>query len=117
MGLGDTATDRYSSGTAIPKNSLSGPLRLTRTKTEPLPDMNIDLLQFTSFALESTTAAASVGRQAQTLTLPLGLVPVHAAFGSAMAGTASVEMSEADPGAPCHAAVVNAVAAGLTITF
>ena len=79
--------------------------------------MNIDLLPFSSFALESSTAAASASRQAQTLTLPLGLVPVHAAFGSAMAGTASVGTVDADSGAPCHMAVAKAGDVALTITF
>jgi len=79
--------------------------------------MSIDLLPFSAFALESSTVAGSTQRSAQTLTLPLGLFPVHAAFGSAMAGTASVGARPSGAAAPLRAAVVNAGAAVLTITF
>ncbi len=94
-----------------------GPLRRTRTKTEYLPEMNLDLLPFSAFALESSTGPGSTHRLAQTLTLPLGLIPVHAAFGSAIADTASVGALPSGSAAPLRAAGVNAGAVVLTITF
>ncbi len=79
--------------------------------------MNIDLLPFSAFVLESSGTAAQAARDAQTLTLPLELVPVHAAFEPAMSGTVSVCSSSIEAAVPLHAAVVPARGAALTITF
>jgi hypothetical protein len=78
--------------------------------------MNIDLLPFSAFALESSGTAAQADRDAHTLTLPLELVPVHAAFEPAMSGTISVGLAR-EAAEPLHAAVVPARGAVLTITF
>jgi len=56
--------------------------------------MNIDLLPFSAFALESSGAASHAAREAHTLTLPLDLVPVHAAFEPAMSGSISIEAAQ-----------------------
>lgn len=76
--------------------------------------MNIDLLPFSAFALESSGPAARALSDAQTLTLQLDLVPVHAAFEPAMGGSVSV-----GPGATgsLRAQVVPAAGPVLTITF
>ncbi len=79
--------------------------------------MNIDLLPFSAFALESSGGAAAAVRDGHTLTLPLGLVPVHPAFEPAMAGTLSVGAAVACIGPALRAAVVPAAGKALTITF
>ncbi|ROZ79550.1 hypothetical protein [Ramlibacter sp. WS9] len=79
--------------------------------------MNIDLLPFSAFVLESSGTAAQAIRDAHTLTLPLELVPVHAAFEPAMSGTVSIDLAAREAAEPLHAAVVPARGAVLTITF
>ena len=79
--------------------------------------MNIDLLPFSAFLLESSGAAAQAVREAHTLTLPLDLVPVHAAFEPAMSGTISIDAAQACTVTPLRAAVVPAGGKVLTITF
>ena len=79
--------------------------------------MNIDLLPFSAFLLESSGATAQGVREAHTLTLPLELMPVHAAFEPAMSGTISIDSAQACAATPLHAGVVPAGGAVLTITF
>ena len=78
--------------------------------------MNIDLLPFSAFVLESSGSAAQAARDAHTLTLPLELVPVHAAFEPAMSGTVSFDLA-LEATEPLRAAVVPVCGAALTITF
>ena len=77
--------------------------------------MNIDLLPFSAFVLESSGAAARAISDSQTLTLDLGMVPVHAAFGTSMSGSVSLG-ADAGP-ATLRAQVVPAGGPVLTITF
>jgi hypothetical protein len=79
--------------------------------------MNIDLLPFSAFVLESSGAAAQTAHEAHTLTLPLDLVPVHAAFEPAMSGTVSIDAAQVCAVNPLRAAVVPAGGPVLTITF
>lgn len=79
--------------------------------------MNIDLLPFSAFVLESSGTAAQAVRDAQTLTLPLELMPVHAAFEPAMSGTVTLDAAQACAVQPLRAAVVPAGGTVLTITF
>jgi hypothetical protein len=79
--------------------------------------MNIDLLPFSAFVLESSGAASQAVRDGHTLTLPLELMPVHAAFEPAMSGTISIGMAQACAIKPLRAAVVPAGGTVLTITF
>ena len=78
--------------------------------------MNIDLLPFSAFALESSGAAARAISDSQTLTLHLGLVPVHAAFDAAMGGSIGlgIEPRGCDS---LRAQVIPAAGSVLTITF
>jgi len=78
--------------------------------------MNIDLLPFSAFALESSGPAARAISDAQTLTLQLDLAPVHAAFEPAMGGSVSVGAA-AGPAGSLRAQVVPAPGPVLTITF
>ena len=78
--------------------------------------MNIDLLPFSAFALESSGAAARAISDSQTLTLQLGLTPVHAAFDAAMSGSISLG-SEAGAAGSLRAQVVPVAGPVLTITF
>jgi hypothetical protein len=75
--------------------------------------MDINLLPFNAFALESFGTPATPGA-AQTLTLQLELGPVHP-FREPMAGTAST--AAANDVSLLRAAVVPACATPLTITF
>ena len=79
--------------------------------------MNIDLLPFSAFVLESSGAVGQAVRDGHTLTLPLELMPVHAAFEPAMSGTVSVDAAQACVVQPLRAAVVPAAGTALTITF
>ena len=76
--------------------------------------MNIDLLPFSAFALESYGPAAPSRGDAHTLTLELALA-VHSSrqimSGSATTGEASAEAT------PLRAAVLPAEGSALTITF
>lgn len=79
--------------------------------------MNIDLLPFSAFALESSPGASQPPGESDTLTMPLGLAPAHPALGPAMEG--SVEVAEFAPGEMpvLGAAVVPVAGPALTITF
>jgi hypothetical protein len=77
--------------------------------------MNIDLLPFTAFALESLGPSAPGRGDGHTLTLQLALAPVHSSH-EPMSG--SVGASQAFPCAtPLRAAVLPAEGPVLTITF
>jgi hypothetical protein len=78
--------------------------------------MNIDLLPFSAFALESSAGASRHVGESHTLTLRLELAPAHPAFEPAMNGSASVDAA-ADPAPLLRAAVVPAPGPVLTITF
>ena len=75
--------------------------------------MNIDLLPFSAFALESCRPAASARGDHHTLTLQLALAPVPASTYEPMAG-AGPRVACA---APLRAAVLPADGSALTITF
>ena len=77
--------------------------------------MNIDLLPFTAFALESCGTAGQVAAASPTLTLQLELGPVHPLL-EPMQGT--VGKFEPEPLFPTlRAAVLPACSDPLTITF
>jgi hypothetical protein len=77
--------------------------------------MNIDLLPFSAFALESYGATAPSRGELHTLTLELALAAVHSAH-DAMGG--SISANKAFTGAtPLRAAVLPANGTALTITF
>lgn len=79
--------------------------------------MNIDLLPFTAFELQSCGAAGQNRRQAQTLTLRLALAPAHASP-EPMSGKASTNQAFVHSGNLLRAAVVTAAdGTPLTITF
>jgi hypothetical protein len=78
--------------------------------------MNIDLLPFSAFALESYRTPAPVRGDNHTLTLQLALAPVAASTGKPMAGAAGAGPSVACA-APLRAAVLPADDSALTITF
>ena len=84
--------------------------------------MNIDLLPFTAFALESCGAPEPARGDVHTLTLDLALAPVHSSYepmsGSASAGQAFASAGQAFACAtPLRAAVLPADGSALTITF
>jgi hypothetical protein len=78
--------------------------------------MNIDLLPFSAFALESYGAPAPARGELHTLTLALALAAVHSSHDEAMSG--SVSTNQAFTGATSlRAAVLPADGTPLTITF
>jgi hypothetical protein len=77
--------------------------------------MNIDLLPFSAFALESYGAAAPSRGELHTLTLELALAPVHSSH-EAMSGSVSTNQIFT-AARPLRAAVLPADGAALTITF
>ncbi|HSH91656.1 MAG TPA: hypothetical protein VK996_16850 [Ramlibacter sp.] len=77
--------------------------------------MNIDLLPFTAFALESCGTAGQVAAASPTLTLQLDLGPVHPML-EPMDGTVG-EFEPQPLFQTLHAAVVPACSDPLTITF
>jgi len=78
--------------------------------------MNIDLLPFSAFALESSGAASRHAGEAHTLTLRPELAPVHPAL-PAMGGSVSIGGAACGPAPVLRAAVVPAAGPVLTITF
>lgn len=76
--------------------------------------MNIDLLPFSSFMLESCGTGSAAG-EAHTLTLPLELAPVRSAFAQAMSGSAAV-VAEVAAGS-MRVEVLGAGEPVITITF
>ena len=77
--------------------------------------MNIDLLPFSAFALESCGAGA-VAADGHTLTLPLALTPVPEEFGPRMDGLLSIGGFECEDGAQ-SAAILAVPSLNLTLTF
>ena len=78
--------------------------------------MNIDLLPFSAFALQSCGQASQRAGEAQTLTLQLALAPVHSSY-EPMSGRASTNQAFVHCGNSLRAAVVPAEGSVLTITF
>jgi hypothetical protein len=76
--------------------------------------MNIDLLPFTAFALESVAAAAPGRSEGHTLTLQLAL-PVRSSR-EPMSGNATTSREFASA-TPLRAAILPADGSALTITF
>jgi hypothetical protein len=79
--------------------------------------MNIDLLPFSAFALESSAAGPSRPSESHTLTLRLGFAPAHPAVEHAMEGTVSLGGPSPEPAAVLRAAVVPVRGLALTLTF
>lgn len=77
--------------------------------------MNIDLLPFNAFALESYGATAPSRGDLHTLTLELALAAVHSSK-EAMSGSVSTNQVFADA-TPLRAEVLPADGTALTITF
>jgi len=78
--------------------------------------MNIDLLPFSAFALESSAGPSSFLGESHTLTLKLGLAPVHPALAPTMDG--SIGFTDELAREPAlRAAVVPVAGPVLTITF
>ena len=78
--------------------------------------MNIDLLPFTAFELQSCEAAGQNRGEAQTLTLQRALAPVHSSR-EPMSGKVSTNQAFVQCGNLLRAAVVPADSTPLTITF
>ena len=78
--------------------------------------MNIDLLPFTAFELQSCGAAGQNRAEARTLTLQLALAPVHSSQ-EPMSGKVSTNQAFVHSSNLLRAAVVPADRASLTITF
>ena len=78
--------------------------------------MNIDLLPFSAFALESSAGASGALGESHTLTLTLGQAPVHPALASAIDGSIGFTDELAQEHA-MRAAVVPVPGPILTITF
>jgi hypothetical protein len=78
--------------------------------------MNIDLLPFTAFELQSCGGSARDRGEAQTLTLQLALAPVHSSQ-EPMSGKVSANQAFVHRGNLLRAAVVPADSTPLTITF
>ena len=77
--------------------------------------MNIDLLPFNAFALESYGPAAPSRGDSHTLTLELALATVHSSR-EIMSGSASTGEAPAEA-TPLRAAVLPADGTPITITF
>ncbi len=78
--------------------------------------MNIDLLPFSAFALESCGAIDPDTGESHTLTLPLALTPVPAGFDAAMDGVLSLGEDSGELAA-LRAAVLMVAPQTLTLTF
>jgi len=81
--------------------------------------VNIDLLPFSAFALESSGVSATPPGESHTLTLSLDRVLAHP-FEPVMSGSISIGTGHQVPAAPAQslrAAVVPAIGPVLTITF
>ena len=108
-------TTRYITG----RGSLTGVPRSCppRTPTDTANRMNIDLLPFSAFALESSGAPAHAASEGQTLTLRLGLALGPRREDTATSGTVSVEPGETVPLHVLRAAVLPAPDTAITLTF
>ena len=78
--------------------------------------MNIDLLPFSAFALESCGAGTPAGSEWHTLTLPLALTPVHADFEPPMDGLISLG-EDASDSPTLRAEILVVPTHTLTLTF
>ena len=78
--------------------------------------MNIDLLPFNAFALESCGTAGANAAAAQTLTLQLALGPVLHCH-EPMAGTARAALGTDDTASGLRAAIMPVSSEAITITF
>lgn len=78
--------------------------------------MNIDLLPFTAFELQSCGGATQGRGEARTLTLQLALAPVHS-LQEPMSGRVSTNQAFVHGGNLLRAAVAPADGSPLTITF
>jgi len=78
--------------------------------------MNIDLLPFNAFALESYGPTAPSRGEAHTLTLELALATGHASR-AAMSGSVSTNNAAQNLAAPLRAAILPADGSAITITF
>jgi hypothetical protein len=80
--------------------------------------MNIDLLPFAAFALESSGGAVLPRSERHTLTLRLARPALDSSYESApMSGRASLEIAAPACDGVLRAAVLPAKGPGLTITF
>jgi hypothetical protein len=79
--------------------------------------MNIDLLPFAAFALESSGMADRPCGEPHTLTLRLARPSLHSSFGPPMSGKVRIEEIPVPCEGVLHAAVLPADGPGLTITF
>jgi hypothetical protein len=77
--------------------------------------MNIDLLPFSAFALESYGTTAPSRGDSYTLTLELALATVHSSRED-MSGSASTNEASSDV-TPLRAAILPADGTAITITF
>ena len=89
-----------------------GPCDLASTSTGP-HNMNIDLLPFSAFALESCRTAAPARGDNHTLTMQLALAPAPAATYEHLTDAGRMLACAA----PLRAAVLPADGTALTITF
>jgi hypothetical protein len=78
--------------------------------------MNIDLLPFAAFALESSGMTEPPRGEPHTLTLRLAR-SMNSSFGPPMSGKARMEDIPVRREVALHAAILPADGAGLTITF
>ena len=79
--------------------------------------MNIDLLPFAAFALESSAGQGRPGGEPNTLTLRLAPPKLMSSYGPPMSGSASIETLSPGSAGVLRAAVLPAEGPGLTITF
>ena len=79
--------------------------------------MNIDLLPFSAFALESSGPATQALADSHTLTLKGALMPVDSSYEPAMNGSIEIQALAMGVDYLWRAAVVQAEGTGLTITF
>jgi hypothetical protein len=79
--------------------------------------MNIDLLPFSAFALESSGASSRAVGEGETLTLRLGIALLRRPEAATMSGTVSVEPDAAVPLQVLRAAVLPVADAAITLTF
>jgi len=79
--------------------------------------MNIDLLPFAAFALESSAGRERPGGERHTLTLRLDRPTLLSSYGPPMGGSANIEAIPLGSAGVLRAAVLPAEGPALTITF
>jgi hypothetical protein len=79
--------------------------------------MNIDLLPFSAFALESSAAGPRRPGESHTLTMQFGFAPAHPALEHAMEGTVSLPGPSPESATAWRAAVVPVRGSALTLTL